>query len=45
MYLYSGKTFTTGLGSLGGTWVVVALNAAILSKNKVRNIGGGVCFW
>ena len=45
MYLYSGKTFTTGLGSLGGKWCVFALNAPILSKNKVMNIGGGVCFW
>ena len=40
-----GKTFKTGLESLGATWALVALNASILSKNKVMNIGGGVCFW
>ena len=40
-----GKTFEKGLGSLGGTWGLVALNAPIISKNKVMNIGGGVCFW
>ena len=39
-----GKTFKI-LKSLGGTWVLVALNAPILSKNKDMNIGGGVCFW
>ena len=30
-----GKTFKIGLGSLGGTWGLAALNAPILSKNKV----------
>ena len=39
-----GKTFKIGLGSLGATWALVALNAPILSKNKVMNIVGGVCF-
>ena len=39
-----GKTFK--IGSLGATWALVALNASIHSlKNKVMNIGGGVCFW
>ena len=37
-----GKMF--GLGILGATWALVALNAPILSKNKVMNIDGGVCF-
>ena len=44
MFLYMGKTFKIGSGSLGATWALVALNAPILSKNKVMNIVGGVCF-
>ena len=43
MYLYMCKTFKIGLGSLGGTWCLVALNIPILSKSKFMNIGGGVC--
>ena len=43
-YLYMGETFKIGLGSLGGIWGMVALNVHILSKNKVMNIGGRVCF-
>ena len=43
MYLYMGKTFKIGLGSLGGTWGLIVRNVAILSKNKFMNIGGGVC--
>ena len=45
MSLYMGKTFKIGLGRLGVTWALAALNVPILSKNKVMNIGGGVCFW
>ena len=45
MYLFMGKTFKTGLGSLGATKALVALNALILSKNKVMNIGDGAYFW
>ena len=33
-----------GLKCLGATWALVTLNAPILSKSKVMNIGGGVCF-
>ena len=39
-----GEMFKIGLGSLGATWALAALNAPILPKNKVMNIGGGVCF-
>ena len=39
------KMFKIGLGSLRATWTLVALNAPMLSKNKVMDIGGGVCFW
>ena len=42
MYLYMGEMFK--MGSLGATWAF-KLNAPIISKNKVMNIGGGVCFW
>ena len=45
MCLYMGKTFKIGLGRLGVTWALAALNIPILSKNKVMNIGGGVYFW
>ena len=44
MFVYMGKTFKIGLGSLEATWALVALNAPILSKNKVMNIVGGACF-
>ena len=37
------KTFKIGLGGLGATWALVALNAPILSK--IMNIEGELCFW
>ena len=37
------KTFKIGLGSLGATWALVALNTPILPK--VMNIEGEVWSW
>ena len=43
MCIYMGKAFK--MGSLGATWALVAVSAPNVSKNKVMNIGGELCFW